>query len=94
MERERRERKVGVEEGKSWGREGQREGARELLRAMGKDDTLAKRSRSWLLDEMCKVRNIVLMLLVLQTTSIVLLMRYSRTMALPPDAGARQPADR
>jgi UDP-sugar transporter A1/2/3 len=38
-------------------------------------------------DEMFKLRNVVLALLVVQTTAIVLLMRYSRTMARPADAG-------
>ena len=36
---------------------------------------------------MFRIRNVVLALLVVQTTSIVLLMRYSRTMARPADAG-------
>ena len=42
----------------------------------------------WLWGEMFKLRNVVLVLLVAQTTSIVLLMRYSRTVVRPLDAGA------
>eukprot|EP00962_Isochrysis_galbana_P021884 scaffold6470_cov124-Isochrysis_galbana.AAC.1 len=57
-------------------------------RPMDEDDFYTKRPGSWLMDEMCKVRNVVLALLVVQTTSIVLLMRFSRTMDRPPDAGA------
>jgi len=57
------------------------------LRAMEEYDTSSKRPGSWVRDEMCKLRNVVLALLVVQTTAIVLLMRYSRTMARPADAG-------
>ena len=37
--------------------------------------------------EICKVRNVVLLLLIVQTTSIVLLMRYSRTVVREPGTG-------
>ena len=37
--------------------------------------------------EATKTRSIVLMLLVMQTTAVVLLMRYSRTRVLPAGSG-------
>ena len=55
------------------------------------DDDIPTRSRPSLMAQLkaeaFKLRNIVLVLLVAQTTSIVLLMRYSRTMEREPGAG-------
>ena len=42
---------------------------------------------STLRQEAMKTRNIVLVLLVMQTTAAVLLMRYSRTALRPPGSG-------